>query len=441
MSKKIATKQQLPKRRFPEFVKSSVWINEPLKNLYYFLVTNSFSREKLSYKKGSVKNIHYGDIHTKFSKLFDIRNEIVPFIIPSESLMKIKPECYCVEGDIIFADASEDMDDIGKSIEIIQLNDEKLLSGLHTLLARQKDEKIIVGFGGYLFKSSEIRKQIKKESQGTKVLGISAKRLLNIDIVYPSNKDEQQKIAGCLFSLDELIIAQTQKIDGLKEYKKGLVQQLFPKEGEVVPELRFPEFRKLGKWKKKQMEKIAFFLKGKGVSKSDISKNATQPCIRYGELYTHYNEIIDSVKSYTNVPLDDLILSQANDVIIPASGETREDIATASCVLNSDIALGGDLNIIRSKLNGVFLSYYLNNAKKKSISQLAQGVSVMHIYSSQLKKLYIQIPDLPEQKKIANSLSSLDALITEEVEKLDVFKEHEKGLMQQLFPSSNEDEG
>ncbi len=143
--------------RFPEFQDVNEWENEPLEKLYSFKVTNSYSRDQLNYENGSVKNIHYGDIHTKFSTLFDIENEIVPFTNSSESLENIKPENYCVEGDMIFADASEDLEDVGKSIEIIHLNNEKLLCGLHTLLARQKNEKLIVGFGGYLFKSNRIR--------------------------------------------------------------------------------------------------------------------------------------------------------------------------------------------------------------------------------------------------------------------------------------------
>ncbi|MCD4674165.1 MAG: restriction endonuclease subunit S [Anaerolineaceae bacterium] len=223
----------LPQLRFPEFQDTRDWENEPLGVVYSFKVTNSLSRDKLNYKYGSVKNIHYGDIHTKFSTLFDIENEIVPFINPSESLGKIKLESYCIEGDMIFADASEDLEDVGKSIEIVHLNNEKLVSGLHTLLARQKKKKIIVGFGGYLFKSNRIRTQIMKEAQGAKVLGISAGRLSNIEICFPSDKKEQQKIADCLSSIDELIAAQTQKRDVLNAYKKGLMQQLFPLADEV----------------------------------------------------------------------------------------------------------------------------------------------------------------------------------------------------------------
>ncbi|MCX7093136.1 MAG: restriction endonuclease subunit S [Methylobacter sp.] len=205
-----------------------------------------------------------------------------------------------------------------------------------------------------------------------------------------------------------------------------------------VPVLRFPEFRDAVEWKKKRFEDIAIFAKGKGISKSDISPNGKQPCIRYGELYTYYNETIESVISYTDMPADDLVLSEANDVIIPASGETQIDIATASCVLKSGIALGGDLNIIRSKMNGVFLSYYLNNAKKKDIAQLAQGISVVHLYSSQLKKLNLNIPELSEQQKIAACLSSLDELITAQTQKVEALNTHKKGLMQQLFPAEGE---
>ena len=117
-----------------------------------FKVTNSFSRENLNYEYGTVKNIHYGDIHTKFQTLFDINCESVPFINEEIDISRISDENYCKNGDIIFADASEDLNDVGKSIEIINTNGEKLLSGLHTLLARPKEDIFHLGFSGYLFK-------------------------------------------------------------------------------------------------------------------------------------------------------------------------------------------------------------------------------------------------------------------------------------------------
>ena len=220
--------ETVPKLRFKEFEKDGEWEEKKLGEIYEFKVTNSFSRDCLNYQNGLVKNIHYGDIHTKYNILFDITKEMVPFINMEISIEKIKDESYCKEGDLIFADASEDLNDVGKSIEIVNLNGEKLVSGLHTLLARQKVLILVLGFGGYLFKTDWIRSQIQRESQGTKVLGISASRISNIKIKFPRKLNEQQRIASCLSSLDDVINAQTQKIELLQQHKKGLLQGLFP---------------------------------------------------------------------------------------------------------------------------------------------------------------------------------------------------------------------
>jgi type I restriction enzyme, S subunit len=206
----------------------------------------------------------------------------------------------------------------------------------------------------------------------------------------------------------------------------------------LVPELRFPEFINEDEWVEKSLGKVATFSKGKGISKSDISEGGSLPCIRYGELYTHYKEVIKDIKSSTNLLPEDLIISEVNDVIIPSSGETQIDIATASCLLRSGVALGGDLNIIKSKINGVFLSYYLNYTKKREIAQMAQGISVVHLYSHQLKNLQINIPKPGEQQKIASCLSSLDELIAAQTEKLEALQAHKKGLMQNLFPQEGQ---
>lgn len=199
----------------------------------------------------------------------------------------------------------------------------------------------------------------------------------------------------------------------------------------LVPVLRFPEFK--GEWEKKNLGSVAKFSRGKGISKSDISEDGRTECIRYGELYTFYGETIDKVKSRTNVDTKDLVLSEANDVIIPASGETQIDIATASCVLKSDVALGGDLNIIKTANNGVFLSYYLNSKKKLEIASLAQGISVVHLYSSQLSLLDLNLPSLPEQKRIASFFAVLDQKLNQLKQKKNLLAQYKKGIMQQLF--------
>ncbi len=206
----------------------------------------------------------------------------------------------------------------------------------------------------------------------------------------------------------------------------------------LVPQLRFPEFRRAGDWKHDQIGNVASITKGKGVSKADITKGGVIPCIRYAELYTHYREVIHEVVSRTNIPHEDLMLSLAEDVIVPASGETRADIARAACVLPERVALGSDLNILRSDLYGPFFSYLLNSPLRHTIARMAQGDTVAHLYPKQLTQVWLAYPMRLEQQKIADCLGSLDDLIAAEGRKLDALRQHKQGLMQQLFPRPGE---
>ena len=198
-----------------------------------------------------------------------------------------------------------------------------------------------------------------------------------------------------------------------------------------IPVLRFPEFN--GEWEENSLGAIAKFSKGKGIPKVDISEDGRVECIRYGELYTKYNEVINEIYSKTNLAIENLVLSEANDVIIPASGETQIDIATASCVLRSGIALGGDLNIIKTSSNGVFISYYLNNRRKIDIANLAQGNSVVHLYSKQLATLRLKLPSIPEQQKIASFLTAIDDKLQALKKKKALLEQYKKGVMQKIF--------
>lgn len=199
----------------------------------------------------------------------------------------------------------------------------------------------------------------------------------------------------------------------------------------VTPELRFKEFGK--DWCTEILGNIAKFSKGKGISKADISVDGASLCIRYGELYTTYGQVINHVQSKTDTAKSDCILSNVGDVIIPASGETQIDIATAACVLNEGIILGGDLNVLSHEENGVWLAYYLSSAKKLEMASLAQGNSVVHLYSSQLKDLKINKPCLKEQTKIASFLSAVDDKIVQLTQEHEFLSEYKKGVMQQLF--------
>lgn len=198
-----------------------------------------------------------------------------------------------------------------------------------------------------------------------------------------------------------------------------------------VPQVRFPEFKDV--WEQKRLGDIAKFSKGKGITKADIIENGNIECIRYGELYTKYGDSITEIYSRTNIGLKNLLLSETNDVIIPASGESQLDIAKASCVLKSGVALGGDLNIIKSENDGIFLSLYLNSKKKIDIANLAQGISVIHLYSSQLATLNLNLPTIPEQKRIASFFTVLDKKIAVQTHYIAFLRQYKKGVMQKLF--------
>lgn len=206
----------------------------------------------------------------------------------------------------------------------------------------------------------------------------------------------------------------------------------------LVPALRFPEFQGTAKWEATTLGTEATFQKGRGISKAEVDPAGNRFCIRYGELYTRYGEIIREVVSRTNASEPGLFLSRNNDVIVPASGETKEDIATAACVLLDDIALGSDLNVVRTKHNGVFLSYLLNGPKRRDIAKVAQGDTVVHLYASQLAQLAVAFPEGREQQKIADCLSSLDEVITAQGRKVEALNTYKRGLVQQLFPREGE---
>ena len=174
-----------------------------------------------------------------------------------------------------------------------------------------------------------------------------------------------------------------------------------------VPPLRFPEFTE--EWKAEQLDNIATLSKGIGISKEQLSEDG-EPCILYGELYTKYkSEIIKQVESKTDINGSKLKRSKANDVIIPCSGETAVDIATARCIPFDNILFGGDLNVISlHQYDGAFMSYQLNGKRKYDIARVAQGVSIVHLYGEHLKAIKTYNPTLPEQQKIAKLLSLLD---------------------------------
>lgn len=204
-----------------------------------------------------------------------------------------------------------------------------------------------------------------------------------------------------------------------------------------VPELRFDGFD--GEWEEIELSQIAKFSKGKGYSKTDIS-TGEYPLYLYGEMYTNYASQINQISIYTDNIKTNSVLSKGNEVLIPSSGETAEDLARASHMNISNVLLGGDLNIIEPNdgLDPHFLALELSNGSvKQSLSKKAQGKSVVHLYNSDIKNQKINYASIDEQEKVGELFKNLDALI--EIQKNKVFKieDFKKSMLQKMFPKKD----
>ena len=200
---------------------------------------------------------------------------------------------------------------------------------------------------------------------------------------------------------------------------------------EKSPKLRFPGFE--GAWEVESLGNLGTFTKGAPLSKADISLNGT-PLILYGELYTTYSEVTYTVHRTTDQMVNVEHYSRIGDVIIPTSGESPEDIATATCVMVAGVILAGDLNIFRTtKVDGRIISYIIKHKINRKISRLAQGKSVVHISATELAKINILFPSKSEQRKILEFLKLLDDKIAKQTQLISILKKYKRGLQNRFF--------
>ena len=261
---------------------------------------------------------------------------------------------------------------------------------------------------------------------------LSGSLVKDINVAYPCIS-EQQSIASYFQHLDTLIQSTTKKIESLKQVKAASLQSMFPQEGETTPRVRFKGFE--GEWEKVTIKDVATFLKGRGYSKSDLRVKGT-PIILYGRMYTKYETCITSVDTYVN-PLPSSIYTLGNEVVMPASGETPEDISCASAVKARGIILGGDLNILRfdtDYYDTTFVALSLSNGKaKKDLSNMAQGKSVVHLHNSDIEKVDMFIPSFVEQQQIASYFTNLDRQITLQSQRLEKMKQIKAACLDNMF--------
>jgi len=413
---KVKTKGQIegekllvPKLRFKEF--KDEWKEISLINVFTFYNTNSLSRADLS-EEGLIKNIHYGDIHQKFNNILDVNKEKLPYIKSDIKVNIHNEENYCQDGDLILADASEDYDGIGKAVEVINVGNNKIVSGLHTILARDTNKVMSLGFKGYLFNIPLIHNQIRVLANGFKVYGISKNNIYDIDVRIPT-KTEQEKITNFLILLDKKIDLQQRRIEALKIYKRGLIQRIYNRT-----------------WNNKiKMEEILI-----------------QKSIR------NTNDEIHNVYSVSNKDGFILQTEQFKDRIVAS-----EDTRNYKVVAKNDFAYNparinvGSIARMKQDIKGIispmyicfkcnekilpeYLEYFFESSKfTYEMSKRLEGSVRMCLSYESMLNIPIDLPNKNEQEKISTFLNSLSNKIKLEEKKFMELNKLKKGLLQKMF--------
>lgn len=275
-----------------------------------------------------------------------------------------------------------------------------------------------------------LRKYIEVGARAHGALSVDTKHLWSMPLALPDFK-EQQKIADCLSSIDELIDAESRKLKALEKYKKGLMQKLFPAEGKNLPEWRFPEFQGCGEWKSKSIGKACKMFSG---GTPDTSKKefygGTIPFIRSAEIDKSSTELFITEEGFKNSSSK---MVKKGDILIALYGANSGEVALSKI----DGAINQAILCLRHETNNVFVYHYFTHMKNWIISKYIQG-GQGNLSGQIIKSVNLYFPKAEEQQKIADFLSEIDTMITGQSNKVEQLKAHKKGLMQGLFPSLEE---
>ena len=287
---------------------------------------------------------------------------------------------------------------------------------------------------GFIFQNTLTRsyeRYIAITSQRSGQPGVNAQEYAEYQLMLPE-LFEQEKIAKLLEALDTLITLHQRKYERLVNIKKSMLDKMFPKNGASVPEIRFKGFT--DPWEQRKLDEIANFSKGVGYSKNDLCEEGT-PIILYGRLYTKYETSIFDVDTFVKEKAGS-VYSKGGEVIVPASGETAEDISIASVVVKPGILLGGDLNIVSptTEYDSAFLALTISSgAAHEYLSSLAQGKSVVHLHNADIQSVSAKFPTKREQEKIHLLFGKIDTLITLHQRKLEKLQNIKKSCLEKMF--------
>lgn len=411
----IETKEKLvPSLRFPEF--NSEWKRNTIAKTFSIFNGYAFSSSD-SIKENGVKWVKIADVGVDNMKEDNLS------YLPKKFIDSYK-KFVLKEGDYVLALTRPILDD---RLKIARIND-----FFHNSLLNQRVGKIVTShnqdFVFNLLKRRKLVKEIENNIAGSDPPNLSSKEIRNIKVYLPEDK-EQQKIASFLSAVDEKINQLQRKKELLQAYKKGMMQKLFSQQLSFKKEdgNDFPE------WRKGVIKDFGYFYYGKSAPKFSLSEDAPTPCVRYGELYSTYKEVITEIKSYTNIEPKNLKFSKGGEVLVPRVGEDPLDFANCSYLPLKDVAIGEMISVYNTKENGLYITYYFNASMKRKFGKVVEGGNVSNLYFKYLEDIPVSIPSKEEQTKIATFLSALDAKIDTVSTAITQTQDFKKGLLQQMF--------
>lgn len=411
-----------PILRFPEFNDGKGWAISSIGDLFVSLPTASYSRAFLI-ENGSIRYIHYGDIHTKFNTFIDISKDQLPFI-PAD----LKKRYHLVkDGDLVLTDASEDYTGIGKAVEIINVGKRKAICGLHTILLRGSKQVFYTGFKTYLFQSPRVKKQIERLSVGFKVNSISFNAIKDVHIIYPHNKKEQEKISKCLQSIEYIIATNEKELFKLLEHRKSLFQKIFNLNNINIFDNVLSSDRMSDHFSR-------IIKKNNGESTNILTISAQNGIVSQTNFYNK-NIAAEDISNYTLIEKGDFVFNKSRSIGYPYGAIKQLKRYKKGIV--SPIYLCFRL---KTKDNPTFFEYYFETIffqKKlsKVVQEGARHHGLLNIAINDFFNISISVPSINIQDVIAGTLESVDSLIELKKKKIEILKTYKKGLLQKLFPT------
>jgi len=407
----------VPNLRFPEF--SGEWGKYKVSDVLDFYSTNSLSWDQLDYNSDELLNLHYGLIHVGLPTVVNLDENVLPNI-----KKEFLPKNYelCREGDVAFADASEDTNEVAKAIEFVNLSDKNVVCGLHTIHGRDNHNLTSIGFKGYSFASESFHNQIRRIAQGTKIFSISSKNFNECYMGIPS-KDEQTKIAKLLALIDERISTQSRIIDKLQSLMKGLNDYL----QDFVPLSYSLSFSDIGE----------DYSGLSGKSAEDFGSG--KPYITYVSIYAN-NFVEDDCCGKVSVKRNEKQnVVQKGDMLFTLSSETPEEVCygavysgnSTETYLNS-FCFG--IRNTEGKVFSPYMAYFFNsNRFRREVYPLAQGSTRFNLQKSDFLQKHFSYPSIDDQHRIFEILNAYDNKLKVENQILVHYQHQKEFLLRNLF--------